>query len=272
MFLSLLYFIIYGMRLFLLPSSFKKGPTLELTGKDFNYLIRALRLKEGQSLMGRDREGKLWNLTIEKIQKSSCTLRAESTETLEEKTDALPQDRPLKPITLYQCLPKGRKADDIIKKATEAGVRDIVLVKSRNCVANLEGKEESRLSRYDAIVAEAIQQSGSMVPTKVSGVIDISEIPQDFAKRSEGLPTLGLVLHQTRLHEDQSDLVTCLKGFDGSTALVVGPEGGLEEEECQALLSGGFKAILLKTNILRCETASIYAIGAIQTLLETPCQ
>lgn len=261
-----------GMRLFLLPPTFNKGSSLELTGKDFNYLIRALRLKEGQCVMGRDRDGELWNLTIVKVMKSSCILSTEKTEQIKEQTDALPEERPLKRITLYQCLPKGRKADDIIKKATEAGVRDIVLVKSRNCVANLEGKEESRLSRYDAIVTEAIQQSGSIVPTKVSGVIDIADIPKDFAARSEGLPTLGLVLHQTRLSEDQSDLFSCVRGFDGSTALVVGPEGGLEEEECQALLKGGFKAVLLKTNILRCETASIYAIGAVQTILESSCQ
>ena len=259
------------MRLFLLPPSFKGEPTLKLSGKDFNYIIHALRLKEGQEIMGRDRDGKLWDLSIISIHKNSCTLSARQTQEAQSKTDALPEENPLKPIILYQCLPKGRKADDIIKKATEAGVRDIVLVRSRNCVANLEGKETSRLSRYDALVTEAIQQSGSMVPTKVHGVIDISEIPDDLRSRSCGMETLGLVLHQTRLSENQSDLLSCVSGFKGCTALVVGPEGGLEEDECMSLLDAGFKAILLKTNILRCETASIYAIGAVQTLLESSC-
>jgi len=260
------------MRLFLLPRTFNGQDTLVLTGKDYNYLVNALRLKEGQAIMGRDRDGGLWSLRIESISKGSCTLSAEPVQEAKAETDALPQSRPLKPIILYQCLPKGRKADEIIKKATEAGVQAIVLVKSRNCVASLEGKEESRLSRYDAIVTEAIQQSGSIVPTKVDGVIDIKDIPQDLEKRSKGLPSLGLVLHQVSLEEDQSDLCSCVKGFSGCTALVVGPEGGLEEEECRALMDRGFKAVLLKTNILRCETASIYAIGAIQTLLETTCQ
>ena len=61
-------------------------------------------------------------------------------------------------------------------------------------------------------------------------------------------------------------------GFDGIVAIVVGPEGGLEEEECSLLLESGFKAVVLKTNILRCETASIYAIGAVQTILESSCR
>ncbi|MBQ7507902.1 MAG: 16S rRNA (uracil(1498)-N(3))-methyltransferase [Spirochaetales bacterium] len=260
------------MRLYLLPSSFSENMTsLEIRGKDYNYLINVLRLKKGQRLMGRDRSGGLWNLEITEVGKGCCVLSAEKADAIRAVTDNVPERAPLKPIVLYQCLPKGRKADDIIKKATEAGVRDIVLVKSRNCVASLEGKEEARLSRYDAVIAEAIQQSGSVVPTKVEGVIDIRDIPEDFKARSGGLSRLGLVLHQTELEEDQADLVSCLRGFDGITAVVVGPEGGLEEDECRQLMDCGFKAVLLKTNILRCETASIYAIGAIQTLMESGC-
>ncbi len=158
-----------------------------------------------------------------------------------------------------------------MKRATEAGVQAIVLVKSRNCVADISGKESSKLSRYDAVIKEAIQQSGSVVPTTVEGPIDISKIPEDLKRRANGSPTLGLVLHQCELEKDQSDLLGTVKGFAGTTAIVVGSEGGLTNEECNKLLQAGFKAILLKTNILRCETASIYAIGAIQTILESTC-
>jgi len=265
------------MRLFLLPSTFKgehgtdKEQSLEITGKEYNYLVNALRLKEGQKVMGRDRSGALWDLTIDEIGNGHCKITATPAREAIEYTDALPRQRPLRPIILYQCLPKGRKTDDIVKKATEAGVKAIVLVKSRNCVADISGRESSKLSRYDAVIKEAIQQSGSIVPTTVEGPIDISSIPEDFAKRANGSPTLGLVLHQCELEKDQSDLFDAVRGFDGTTAIVVGPEGGLANEECKSLLQAGFKAVLLKTNILRCETASIYAIGAVQTILESTC-
>ena len=259
------------MRLFLLPKTYKGEPSLELTGKEYNYLVKALRLKEGQKIMGRDLSGALWELTITQIKKGSCLLTSIPAKEATEYTDTLPQDRPLKPIILYQCLPKGRKLDDIIKKATETGVKAIVLVNSENCVANISGKETSKLARFDSIVKEAIQQSGSMVATTVEGPIDLKEIPKDLEKRANGDKTLGLVLHQCKLKEDQSNLFTTVKDFEGTTALVVGAEGGLTDAECQTLLAAGFKAILLKTNILRCETASIYALGAIQTLLETSC-
>lgn len=262
------------MRLFLLPKTFNGENTLTLSGKEYNYLVRVLRLKEGQKIMGRDGKGDLWELTISQIDKdkNSCTLETKTSNKATEYTDALPQERPLKPIILYQCIPKGRKIDDIIKKATETGVQAIVLVNSENCVANIKGKEESKLSRFDSIVKEAIQQSGSLVPTIVDGPIEIKDIPRDLEERARGNKTVGLVLHQCKIKEDQSDLPSTLskvKNFDGTTALLVGAEGGLTDKECQILLDAGFKAILLKTNILRCETASIYAIGAIQTLLET---
>ncbi len=264
------------MRVFLLPTTFNGESYVNITGKEYNYLVNALRLKKGQKLMGRDCTGGLWDLTIEEINKKNLILSATKTQTLTEYTDTLPQESPLRTIILYQCLPKGRKTNDIIKKATEAGVKTIVLVKSKNCVADFTGKEDSKLSRYDAVIKEAIQQSGSTVPTTVEGPIDISQVPANFQAKAKGKPSLGLMLHQCKVEENQKELVSCISSFkketqEGITGLLVGSEGGFTDTECETLLNAGFNAVLLKTNILRCETASIYAIGAIQTLLETSC-
>lgn len=261
------------MRIFVLPNTFDGSSSLSLTGKDYNYIVNVLRLTVGKSLTGRDRNGQIWNLTIEDISNKTCFLKAEPAQQACETTDTMPQDRPQCNIILYQCLPKGRKADDIVRKATETGVRQIVLVKSKNCVADLSGKEESRISRYDTIIKEAIQQSGSIVPTAIDGVLDISQVASDFEKRCKDLNTegIGLLLHQCKLEKDQSNIVEVLKNFKGTVGILVGSEGGFTDAECADLLSKNFKAILLKTNILRCETASIYAIAAVQTLIETTC-
>ena len=170
------------MRIFVLPKTFNGSSTLTLQGKDYNYIVNVLRLSVGKSLTGRDRHGQIWNLTIEEISNKTCTLKVEPAQEVCETTDAMPQDRPQCNIILYQCLPKGRKTDDIVRKATETGVRQIVLVKSKNCVADLSGKEESKISRYDSIIKEAIQQSGSIVPTAIDGVLDISQVAEDFEK------------------------------------------------------------------------------------------
>ena len=263
------------MRFFLLPKTFSGQPQIELTGKDANYLVNVLRLREGARIMGRDRDGNPWDLLILSKTKTSCVLSCTQAESITEATDTMPTFRPTCPIVLYQCLPKGRKTDEIVKRATEAGVSAVVLVQSRNCVASFEGKEDSKLSRYDAIVTEAVQQSGSSVPTKVEGVIAIDEICADFRKRMEAAgcsSPLGIVLHQSSLEGQDRTVISLMNDVhpDG-VAIVVGPEGGLEESECSRLIEGGFHACVLRTNILRCETASIYTIGLVQSLLEEAC-
>lgn len=264
------------MRLFLLPSSFDGSPTIELKGKDYNYLVNVLRLKEGSSVTGRDSEANVWNMKILSIRKNSVLLsteRSEENEDIKETTDSLPQNRPSVPIILYQCIPKGRKLDDIIRKATEIGVYAIIPVQSANCVADFTGKETSKTERYNTVVKEAIQQSGSLVPTKVFPPINISSVPSDFSKRCQALNLsgMGIFLHQCSVSENQSSLVASLREHPQAVALLIGSEGGFTDEECSLLLKENFRAVLLKTNILRCETASIYALSATQTLVETDC-
>lgn len=265
------------MRLYLLPKSFNGSETIELTGKDYNYLINVLRLKEGHSLTGRDIDGHVWDLKILKISGKAVLLsakKASQDSEIKETTDSLPENRPKVPIILYQCIPKGRKLDDIVRKATEIGAYAIVPVSSRNCVADFTGKEESKTERLNTVVKEAIQQSGSLVPTKVCSPISIEEVPSDFFSRCKelNLKGTGIFLHQCTVAEDQSSLVESVANHPEIVALLVGSEGGFTDSECAALLDSGFKAVLLKTNILRCETASIYALAATQTLVETDCQ
>jgi len=258
------------MRLFLLPPEFSPDSPLVLKGRDYNYVVNVLRLKEGSRMTGRDRSGKPWNLIIESITSDTCTLSVNQAEEAIETTDALPETGPRKSIILYQCQPKGRKMDDIIRMATEAGVLSIVPVKSRYCVSDITGKEKSKLARYEAVIKEAVQQSGSLVPTTIEGVIDITEVPGHFEQlcRKLGQRGLGLFFHQCSAKEDQKDLVSLLEDFDGTVGILIGSEGGISEEEAKFLISKEFNPVLLKTNILRCETASIYAVAAVQTLIE----
>ncbi len=258
------------MRLYLLPPDFCPTSPLILKGKDYNYVVNVLRLKEGGRMTGRDRTGKPWNLVIETITSDSCILTAEETETASETTDALPQARPSANIILYQCQPKGRKMEDIIRMATEAGVLTIVPVKSRFCVSDITSKENTKLTRYNAVIKEAVQQSGSLVPTTVEGVVDISDVPRHFEQVCNKLNQkgIGLFFHQCKAKEDQKDLMTLLEGFDGTVGILIGSEGGFSEEEVKLLITKAFNPVLLKTNILRCETAAIYSVAAVQTIIE----
>lgn len=256
------------MRVYVLPSSFRGTGSIVLSGKDAHYLIKVLRMKAGYSFAGRDSNGEFWDLAVTSIGKGSCTLScSRSAGEPKEVSDTLPSFRgPFPEIHLYQGICKGKKMEQIVRQVTELGVTRIIPVASRHGVVDLSGKEEDRKQRLEIIAKEALQQSGSPVMTAISMPIDVNGIPTDWGNRGT-----AIVLHQLPIEGQRSlqDLVRehlSLHPQD-PVALVIGPEGGFSDQEVGLLTDGGFQPVLLKTNILRTETAAIVAAGVVQQML-----
>ncbi|MFW6223882.1 MAG: RsmE family RNA methyltransferase, partial [Spirochaetota bacterium] len=165
-------------------------------------------------------------------------------------------------IVLYQCLPKGRKLDQIVRQAVEAGATRIVPVASRRVVKRLEAGEGSqrKLERWRRIAEEAVQQSGRSTIPAVEPVCELPELPPVDAEDSE----LGLLFHEKTL-ADRS-IGSYLSAGPRRVAVVIGPEGGLSEDEVGILERRGFNPVSLGPNVLRTETAAIYAIAAVQSV------
>ncbi|MBK5201173.1 MAG: 16S rRNA (uracil(1498)-N(3))-methyltransferase [Spirochaetaceae bacterium] len=249
------------MRQYVLPPSYDGEALLNLEKKDSQYFIKVLRLKKGDKIIARDNKGKIYQLILIDNDNTSCSLSVAPIESVEEgeSTDSLPSFSGKYPlIHLFQCTCKGKKNDGIIRMATEMGVQSITLVQSNFCVSKKDNKDNSR---FKTIIKEAIQQSGSPIPTTFNDVIKLEELPNIWKHKL-------LFFHQSEL-KDQKSLYTLLMDFplDEPIGLLIGSEGGLSKEECNLLINSGFDPVLLKTNILRAETASIAAISAIHTLL-----
>jgi 16S rRNA (uracil1498-N3)-methyltransferase len=249
------------MRQYVLPSSYKGESLLTLEKKDSQYFIKVLRLKKGDKIIARDEEGKIYQLTLIDFDKTSCSLSSTPISSIEEgeSTDSLPSFNGKYPkIHLFQCTCKGKKNDGIIRMATEMGVTSVTLVQSKHCISKKDKKDNNRL---ETIIKEAKQQSGSPIPTTFEGVIKIDQIPKIWKHKL-------IFFHQTGL-DNQKDLKILMADFniDEPIGILIGPEGGLSDDECKLLTSSGFEPVLLKTNILRAETASICAISAVHTLI-----
>jgi len=161
--------------------------------------------------------------------------------------------------------------EQIVRQATELGAFRIVPVQSRHSVVDLSKKEADELdgkqSRLLAMVKEAVQQSGSPIVTTVERLMDFSDIAKDWNNRG-----LALFFHQGPKETQQSltEVVSTYVreyGHQAPVAMVIGPEGGLSDDEVSRLVAAGFTQVLLKTNILRAETAAIYALAAVQVLM-----
>lgn len=252
------------MRVYMLPSSFKGERELILGGKDAHYLTRVLRMRVGSGFTGRDNRGKFWDLQVVSIDQRSCTLScSEAGREPAELSDALPSYRgPFAEIHLYQGICKGKKMDQIIRQATEIGVSRIIPVSCSHSVVDLVGKEEERRRRLEGIVKEALQQSGSPVMTTVASPLDLSQVPGDWQSRGP-----ALVLHQVAMGEQVSLYRSIIEDARQPIALLVGPEGGFSDEEVAQVLEEGFSPVLMRTNILRAETAAVVAAGMIQQML-----
>ncbi len=243
------------MRQFLLPSSYSGEPSITLSGRDYRYLARVLRLREGATLTAVDARGARYVMRIASVGRSECRVE------LSPEPGSPPADTgPEVPITLLQCLPKGRKIDQIIRQATEAGVSRIIpLFSERSLVRSAE--EDNRQARLERIAREALQQSGSGRPPLV-------EAPRTLASLAEEPGSWGTALffHEERLAG--ATLHELLAQPARSVSVLIGPEGGLSPAEVDLLTAAGFRPAHLGGTVLRVETAALYAVAAVRTILQ----
>jgi 16S rRNA (uracil1498-N3)-methyltransferase len=244
------------MKVFVMPAAYAGGDFLELEGEAFHYLCRVRRLREGDSLPAVDGGGNEYHLTVEKAGRKSCRLRVQ-------KKGSSRQAREEPCLVLYQCLPKGSKFDIIVRQAVELGVSRVVPVRSRYAVPKI-ADEDGRLRRWQRIAREAVQQSGAAGMPEISAPLRFEDIPRDFGPRRDA-KKLGIFFHQSPL--EISSLHEYLCSDPREVALVIGPEGGLADEEIALLREAGFVPAYLGHRVLRSETAPVFAAAAVRIIL-----
>jgi 16S rRNA (uracil1498-N3)-methyltransferase len=161
-------------------------------------------------------------------------------------------------LVLMQCLPKSRKMDLIIRQAVEAGVERVVPLVSDHAVARTD-EGSARLERWRRIAREAREQSGAARPAVIEPPARLDE-------------TVGRTRGGTAIffHEDPaggSPLHGILAGAEGSLVVLIGPEGGLSPREVALLEASGFHRAWLGDGVLRTETATLYAVAAVRTIV-----
>jgi len=169
----------------------------------------------------------------------------------------------LPPLALFQGLPKGAKMDLIVRQAAEGAVSIIAPFESEYSTT-CAGAD--KLKRWERIIREARQQSGSATQTLVKPPIDLDALLDYWREiKKEYERPVGILLHQEPLEKGSfHDYIRCNPDF---VALAVGPEGGFSPREVSLFLAAGFKPLLLGNTILRVETAALYGTAALRIIL-----
>lgn len=221
---------------------YPKSGEVELEGEQFNHAKNVLRLSVGAEITLLDGSGREYSAIIAACGKRSMTAHITGF--------TVGDKEPKTKVRLLCGALKGDKTELIVQKATELGVSSIGVFGSKYCAAYLTG---SKLERLNKVAREATKQCMRSVAPKV----EIFERFEDALASAEGYENKLFACEFE--HNSQADM----RKLTGSTAIVVGSEGGFAEEEyALAREKYGFIGITLGKRILRAETAAI-ALSAI---------
>ncbi|PIE99019.1 MAG: 16S rRNA methyltransferase [Treponema sp.] len=239
---------------------------ITVRGKDYNYLITVRRSRLGDVLNIASNAKAQTNVKakITEIDKSAKTVTLTVIENTTIETCEHKNSSPKLPcIILLQWLIKGTKTDAVIRQATETGVSYIIPVYGEFSV--VKNENSIKLERRSRIVREARQQSGSSVDTKVLPATSLQIALTKIEEIIQEKPAIKIMF--TEKDVKQKSLHQIIAKTGDIVIMAIGAEGGISENEENLLKTNGFIACHFNTNVLRAETAALYGIAALQTLL-----
>lgn len=220
-----------------------------LKREDHEHALKSLRLKDGEPI----------TLAVNGMM-YAAQFNPQNLYTL---ASPLPGTEPGVHVTLYQGIPKGDKMETVVQTCTQGGVSRIVPVAFRRCVSQWDpSAARKKTDRLRKIAYEAAMQSVRCVVPEITAPVRPQDIPFDafdavFMPWEESARAGGMGL----------------KGFFAkaerpirTAAIIIGPEGGIDREEAEALIEKGAVPISLGKRIFRTETAGFAALTALMAL------
>lgn len=222
---------------------------LSLPPEASRYLLKVHRLKVGQQFLAFDPEARLEadaTLVDDHHGKAACELGPPRSASL---VSGLP-------VTLFQALGKGDKAERVVRDATQLGVRRIVLVQTERSVPRVLDKRQTKQERYERVAQEAARQSGR-------GDVPTLEGPLSLAEALTLAHPLPIKLAFDAAAQANVRSVLSNRTPELGVGALIGPEGGLSATELEALMAAGFSLVRLGPFTLRTETAAIAALAVL---------
>lgn len=227
------------------------GSSVTLTKPVFHHIVRVLRLKVGAPIALFNGTGGEYSAVLQHIARHTATVRITAFTPREIESS-------LK-IVLAQGISRGDRMHFSVQKAVELGVDTILPLLTQRSVANLpQDRLHKRLQHWRSIVISACEQCGR-------NSIPVIQTPRTFDTWLHDHQHVGLSLMLApRATESLSSLSA--PASDNKVTLLIGPEGGLTDDEIIRAQAVGFNTIRLGPRTMRTETVGLAALAALQTL------
>ena len=236
---------------------------IKIQGTDVNHIKNVLREKIGSELIiCNEKTGQDYLCEIKEIKEENiiCNIKEKLLNNAESNIK----------VTIMQGLPKADKMELIIQKSVELGVNNIIPIEMKRCVVKLKDKDKiKKIERWQKISVVAAKQSGRNIIPEINQVENLKNICETFenydivllAYENEKENTIKNELKQLK-EKNQN------KNEDVKIAILIGPEGGITEEEVEIARKKGAKIITLGKKILRTETVALNVLSIIMYELE----
>jgi 16S rRNA (uracil1498-N3)-methyltransferase len=224
----------------------RQGTEVDLDERAARHVHQVLRLRPDDPLVLFDGAGADWSAKLTRADRDACRARIGS----------MLDQEPEAPRGLHLGLgvSRGERMDFAIQKAVELGVTAITPLLTRRGVVQLDGpRAAKRLAHWRGVVIAACEQSGRR---RLPGMAPVTPLHRWLETLDSGL----LLDHRA------GQALTAITPPPGTIHLLVGPEGGLSDDERRLATASGLVAVRLGPRILRTETAPLAALASIQTL------
>jgi 16S rRNA (uracil1498-N3)-methyltransferase len=223
------------------------GSSVALPEAAAHYVRSVLRLKTEQTIILFDGSGDDFSCVLQEVSRKQVRVSIQS-------GTARDAESPLQ-IHLGLGISRGDRMDWSVQKAVELGVTQISPLFTERCVSRMdEDKKQQRSQHWQQIIHHAAEQSGrSRLPS-----LNKPQTLHDWLTQAHGMRVLLDPLAEQSWRD--------LPHPDAMLTVLIGPEGGLAEQERASALAQGFIAVRMGPRILRTETAVIAALSAVQSI------
>jgi 16S rRNA (uracil1498-N3)-methyltransferase len=227
------------------------GDLAELHGDEAHHAVAVRRLRVGERMLLTDGLGTVVSGVAAEVGRRHLVVRAD---------DVRRVPAPEPDVIVVQALPKGDRGELAVEMLTEVGVSVVVPWAAARSVAVWRGDRAAKsLARWRSTAREAAKQSRRVWFPEVAGLASTGEIVELLAGAD-----LAIVLH-----EDADESFGSLEvPTEGSVVVVVGPEGGLTDDEVAGFRSAGGHVVRLGAEVLRTSTAGVAAVAAVLSRTE----
>jgi 16S rRNA (uracil1498-N3)-methyltransferase len=220
-----------------------------LDGDEGRHAARVQRLGAGESIRVSDGRGAVLECRVAEVLAAGLRLTV-----LERRTEAQPDPR----VVVVQALPKGDRGELAVEMLTELGADEVVPWAASRSIAQWRDARGARaLDRWRRTAREAAKQSRRVHVPVIAELATTAQVTERFGAAT------GLVLHQAAIVA----LAGAALPSTGTVVLVVGPEGGISDDELARFAAVGAQAVRLGEPVLRTSTAGAAALAALAVRL-----